>query len=244
MPERTTARTRIAALWRDANRTVLDLLFPPRCAGCGRLGREWFCAACTGALQRIAPPFCPRCGSELPSPSAACASCAAHPPPDVLASLHAVARYADPLRPAIHALKYNGRTVLAEPLGALLAAELATLALPASLIVPVPLHKQRERQRGYNQSALLAAEVGRRCGLPVDRDALVRDRNTEPQVSMHSAAERRANIAGAFRARRALPGEKILLIDDVATTGATLANCAIELAAAGAGIVWGLTLAR
>ncbi len=232
------------SVWLDARDALLDLVFPPRCAGCGQLGHDWFCARCIASLRRMTPPICARCGDELPGDEATCAACARHPLPDALAGIRSVARYDGPLRAAIHALKYDGRTVLAEPLGLLLARELAAMAGPFALIVPVPLHPRRERERGYNQSALLAAVVARQTGIAVDCGLLTRARDTHPQVSMKSADARRTNIAGAFRSERALAGESIVLIDDVATTGATLADCARALAAHGGGKIWGLTLAR
>lgn len=237
-------RNQLAGAVRDATRRALDLMFPPRCDGCGALGREWFCERCVASLRRIRPPICARCGDELPGDVAVCASCARHPLPDALAGIGSVARFEGPLRSAIHALKYDGRTILAEPLGDLLARELAAQEFPTDFIVPVPLHPRRERERGYNQSALLAAVVSRRAGVPVERGLLVRVRDTHPQVTMLSADARRANIAGAFEATRRLDGEHILLIDDVATTGATMAECAQALTTAGAGKIWGLTLAR
>lgn len=237
-------RKQLAGALRGATRRALDLIFPPRCEGCGTLGRDWFCDRCIASMRRIAPPFCARCGEELPGDEAACASCARHPLPDALAGIRSVARFEGPLRSAIHALKYDGRTVLAEPLGEMLAREVAALPGPFACIVPVPLHERRERERGYNQSALLAGVVARRAGIPVDRALLVRARDTRPQVDMQSAQARRANVAGAFEAVRQLHGERIIVVDDVASTGATLADCARALADSGAGQIWGLTLAR
>jgi predicted amidophosphoribosyltransferase len=108
----------------------------------------------------------------------------------------------------------------------------------------VPLHSKRLRQRGYNQAALLAGEIGRLTGLAVAEDRLVRQRDTIAQARTATALERRANVRDAFICRKALDGESVLLIDDVCTTGATLDACAMAVKNAGAGSVWGLTAAR
>jgi ComF family protein len=147
------------------------------------------------------------------------------------------------MRPAIHALKYQGVRDLAEPLADWLVATWRVHALTADLIVPVPLHPRREAQRGYNQAALLARELGRRTGVPVAPAELIRTAWTRPQVGL-SRTERRANIAGAFRCAGKVTDMRIILVDDVSTTGATLESCASELKAAGAAHVQGLVLAR
>jgi ComF family protein len=149
------------------------------------------------------------------------------------------------VRRAVHQLKYGHFKALAAPLGRLLGEYLETEPVAADVLVPVPLHSRRLRDRGYNQSALLAAEVGRRNGLPVVTDSLVRLRYTKAQVKTADAGERQRNLAGAFGCRDAkLAGKRVLLVDDVCTTGATLNSCAIALREAGAASVWGLALAR
>lgn len=207
---------------------ALDLLFPPRCVGCGR-GGSWFCDACVAA---IAP---------APDWSAGL---------EPLAGLWAAGLYEDPLRLAIQALKYEGKRQVAGPLGRLLAAtyrrQMRGARLRFDAVVPVPLHPKRRAERGYNQSALLARGLARDVGLALREDVLWRWRHTPQQVGL-DAAGRRANVAGAFGCRSrhpALAGKTLLLVDDVCTTGATLAACAETLRAAGAREVWGLTLAR
>ncbi len=149
-----------------------------------------------------------------------------------------------PLREAIHHLKYSGRTSLAEPLGAYLEARWRSASLPADLIVPVPLHVARQRERGYNQSALLAIPLSRESKLPVVEPALKRIKVTSPQVTLN-AAERKANVCEAFEACDDLVrGRRVLLVDDVCTTGATLESSSVALRRAGAASVWALTLAR
>lgn len=158
--------------------------------------------------------------------------------------MRSVSAHVAPLREAIHALKYNGMRVLAEPLGEILADYWRLAVLPSSIVVPVPLHEARLRQRGYNQSLLLAKSFAARVGLPVESRALIRQRNTRCQVEL-SPAERRINVEGAFRCHPgALVGECVLLIDDVLTTGATLEACASALLDAGTKEVWALTLTR
>jgi len=218
---------------------LLDLLFPPHCVACGRLG-SWFCDDCIGKIQMQLPPLCVVCGKPLTS-GGTCKQCQRDPLP--LDGLRSVAGYQDPLRQAIHALKYEGVRVLAAPLGDLMADYVARLSLPADVLVPVPLHPARERKRGYNQSRLLAHAIANRIGLPVV-EALARERNTPAQVHL-SRHQRLANVQGAFRATGAdLCGQRVLLIDDVCTTGATLAACAHALAPSRPRSIWALTLAR
>ncbi len=207
---------------------ALDLLFPPRCVGCGR-GGSWFCDACAAAT---APAPVWNAGLEP------------------LAGLWAAGLYEDPLRLAIQALKYEGKRQVAGPLGRLLAAtyrrQMRGARLRFDIVVPVPLHPKRQAERGYNQSALLARGLASEVGLALREDVLWRWRHTPQQVGL-DAAGRRANVAGAFacQARHlALVGKTLLLVDDVCTTGATLAACAETLRAAGVREVWGLTLAR
>jgi len=149
------------------------------------------------------------------------------------------------VRGAVHQLKYGHFKALAAPLGQLLAQYLETAPVAADVLVPVPLHPRRLRERGYNQSALLAAEVGKMNGIPVVTDSLVRLRHTKAQVKTAGAEERQRNLAGAFGCRDGkLAGKRVLVVDDVCTTGATLNSCAMALREAGASSVWGLALAR
>ncbi|MCK4314155.1 MAG: ComF family protein [Anaerolineae bacterium] len=148
------------------------------------------------------------------------------------------------LREAIHWLKYRGRTALAGPLGGLMVAYWMQHPMPADVVVPVPLHTARLRERGYNQAALLAHEMARRVGLVVDEQALVRWRITAPQVKL-DARRREENVRDAFRCSGdALTGKQVLLIDDVCTTGSTLEACAVALYEGGARGVQALTLAH
>lgn len=219
---------------------VLDLLFPPRCAGCGRRG-QWLCDDCLAAAERIHPPLCPRCGRPQPREQV-CYLCRETPP--TLDGIRSVAYFEGSLREAIHRFKYHGVQALADPLARLLVDYQAKNQLPAEVVIPVPLHPDREAERGYNQSALLARALAVRCGLPTADNALTRVRATAPQVTL-DVLERRSNVAGAFHARQAdVANRRVLLIDDVYTTGATMDACGLALKAGGAKAVWGLTLAR
>jgi len=218
---------------------LLDLLFPPHCVACGAVG-SWFCEECIAKISMQLPPLCVSCGRPLASGSI-CRRCQREPLS--LDGLRSVAWYKAPLSQAIHSLKYGGVRVLAAPLGALMATYLTQLSLPADVLVPVPLHRSRQRQRGYNQSRLLAEEMALRVGLPVV-EGLTRQRDTPAQVHL-SRHQRLTNVQGAFRTTDAdLGGKRVLLVDDVCTTGATLAACAQALASSDARSVWALTLAR
>jgi len=154
-------------------------------------------------------------------------------------------RFEGLMRRAIHELKYKNLKVLDLPLARLLAKYLEDKPLPRDVLVPVPLHPRRLRERGYNQSSLLAQKLGKLADLPVVEGLLLRLRDTPAQARIATAGVRRRNVAEAFTCRDGqLQGEKVLLIDDVCTTGATLDACAVALKKAGASSVWGLTLAR
>ncbi|MCJ7737376.1 MAG: ComF family protein [Anaerolineae bacterium] len=153
-------------------------------------------------------------------------------------------RFEGALRDTLHEFKYNGMRVLAHPLGYLLGRHLDQHPVPVDTIIPVPLHARRLRSRGYNQSALLARDLGGASGKPVVMRSLVRQRETAPQVSLGPAA-RRANVQDAFVCiNDALQARDVLLVDDVCTTGATLEACAVALHEVGAKSVRALTLAR
>jgi len=162
-----------------------------------------------------------------------------------IAGIRSVFLFQGLVRQAIHQFKYNNFKALAIPLAQLLAESMETRPLPADVIVPVPLHHRRLRERGYNQSGLLAQELGNLTGMPVVEKSLMRVGNTPAQTRAASADVRRANVRGAFSCKDGrLRGKQVLIVDDVCTTGATLDSCAVALNRAGAGPVWGLTVAR
>ena len=221
-------------------RLAVDLLYPPRCAACGR-GGAFLCDDCLVALPRAEGERCESCWRALAG--GFCRSCQAQPPG--FAGLRSAFRYEGDVRRLVQAFKYGGETVLAEPLAAAMVALLVREGLTADLIVPVPLTGARQRERGFNQAALLAQRIGSALDLPVV-EALERWRSAPSQAGSTSAEERRRNVAGAFRLRGKAPvsGQAVLLVDDVATTGATLDVCARVLLDAGAGSVVAATLAR
>lgn len=241
-------------LLHDSAHALLDALFPPHCQHCGKAGAV-LCADCLGTASAPEPPLCPRCGRSLAPASradaAACPTCATGRGPKTLTALRIAAVYEGVIRDAIVALKYRGQRRLAEPLGDLLAAELHTAmrqGAHADLIIPVPLHMERQRQRGFNQAELLARRCSSRLGIPVAAQVLVRQRATSPQVGL-SLAERHTNIEGAFamssqRAHTRLSGRHIVLIDDVSTTGSTLDAAAEALHAAAPASILGIAVSR
>ncbi|HST90337.1 MAG TPA: ComF family protein [Ktedonobacterales bacterium] len=235
---------------RDLAHLLLDALFPPRCVACGASG-ALLCASCLAGVSAPTPPLCPLCGrSVAPSGNGdtICALCAAGHRPMALAGLRVAVDHDGAIRTAMLAFKYRGRKRLAEPLGDLLVAELRRWELAPDLIVTIPLHVRRRRERGYNQADLLARRAATRLGVPYLRDTLIWRRETPPQVGL-SAAERRANVRDAFalaqpRLTAVLAGKRIVLIDDVTTTGSTLDAAAAALVTAGPVAVYGLAVAR
>lgn len=154
-------------------------------------------------------------------------------------------RFDEAVRKAIHQLKYQNLRAISRCLAELLADYLRSNPLPGEVLVPVPLHPQRLRERGYNQSSLLARELGKLTNLPVIEDCLIRVKQSQPQVKAAGLKERRENVADAFACQNdKLSDKQIILIDDVCTSGATLESCATALKNKGALSVWGLTLAR
>lgn len=205
------------ALWQSA----LDFFFPPHCLACGRIGSR----------------YCVHCLAELPFPPIV------RTPESALALQIAAAPFEGALRTAIHALKYQGVRQLAPILAARLAEAVAQSDFQAQAIVALPLHSERLAQRGYNQAALLAEALATRLRLPYLPDAAQRVRNTAPQVGLNRQ-ERAANVADAFLAEpERVRGLRLLLVDDVITTGATMRACAEALQQAGATAICGLSVA-
>jgi len=207
----------LGRLWSSA----LDLIFPPRCAACGRVDTHW-CADCQARLQ----------AADLDMHSAAL-------PP--LSGALACGIHTGIVQHAIHVLKYQAQTQLGEALGQRLAAALRASHWPITLIVPVPLHASRQAKRGYNQSQILGDILGQAQGLPCHPQAIARHRETHTQVGLNRAG-RLSNVKDAFSATLPLTGQHLLLVDDVRTTGATLLACAEAALAGGAAAVYALTL--
>jgi ComF family protein len=200
----------------------VEVLFPPRCAGCGRIDTYW-CAHCQQQVERL--PYDLPLRDIPPLTAVACTS------------LHT-----GPLRYAIHALKYEYTPQVARPLGERLIGCLSRQDWTIDMIVPIPLHTSRLKDRGYNQAILIGDYVATHFAIPCLPAAIERWRLTHAQVGL-TGEERRANLSGAFHAHPHLVSEKnILLIDDVCTTGSTLVACADAALAAGARAVYGLTV--
>jgi ComF family protein len=220
--------------------TVVDWIYPPSCAGCEKFGERW-CADCTASVQILRDNLCPKCG--LPEPhNLLCARCQVLPPP--FTAIRGWGLYNGSLRTAIHRLKYRHDLGLAEALSKHLIDHFQTLAWPIDLITAVPLSSGRLSERGYNQSVLLAYPLALATRVPFHPAVIYRIRETTSQVGL-SADDRHENVRDAFAAIPELAyGKTVLIIDDVATTGATLKFCAAALLLSGARAVYGLTLAR
>lgn len=222
---------------------LLDLVFPRLCFGCGAEG-HLLCPSCSGRLNFLVP-ACPVC-SRRNFTGILCPPCARR---TGLRRFLAPFSYANPIvRELIHGYKYEGVRALDTLLAQEIAAFMASYGLRpkrSGLLVPIPLHRTRERERGFNQAQLLARDLARRWGLVV-AEPLSRRRWTEPQIEMDTFDQRRANMAGAFRVAGAdaVRGRIIILIDDVSTSGATLSEAAKTLREAGARSVWAIAVAK
>jgi ComF family protein len=235
---------------RQLFRAVLDRLFPWFCVSCTGSASRALCDHCLSTVRWITEPCCPCCGLPLATPpSHLCARCAAERP--AFDRLRALACYRiddedhDPIGRALRALKYGRRRALAASLSAILAERFPFAPDDFDCIAPVPLHVSRLRERGFNQALLLAREPARRYGRRLDAMLLERVRQTSPQVGL-GLADRRKNLRGAFRVRdgRDVAGLRVLVADDVSTSGATADACATALIEAGARSVDVVTLAR
>ena len=229
---------------------LLDFLLPPACLACGVLVAETrtVCAACWNGLSFLAPPCCVRCGYPFevdPGPGAWCGACTRQPP--AYERARAVLAYDDASRTLLLGFKHRDRTQAAPAFGRWMARAGAELLRDADLLVPVPLHWTRLFFRRFNQSALLAHEIGRVTRIPVVPDLLVRRRRT-PSQGRRSRSARAENVRGVFAVHRRhgsrVRGRRVVLIDDVLTTGATVAACTRTLRRAGAARVDILTMAR
>lgn len=242
---------RLARSLRSGAERALDLVLPPRCLGCGCVVSAGgaVCPSCWADLAFLAPPHCACCGHPFDldpdDPAALCGGCLKRRP--VFVRARAALVYDDASRPLILGFKHGDQTHAAAAYAAWMARAGPELLAAADLIAPVPLHRWRFLRRRYNQAALLALALGRVAGRPVVPDLLIRRRRTIRQGGLSRRA-RRANVSGAFAlaADRAplVKGCRVLLIDDVLTTGATVTACTRPLLRAGAQAVDVLTLAR
>jgi ComF family protein len=227
----------------SASSLVSALLAPP-CAVCDAILDSplhgCVCRNCWGLIRPITPPICDKCGDPLAHLAGTCPGCEGRD--QIIQRLRAIGEYEGVLREIIHAFKYSGRHSIAPPLAAHMRTRGTDVLRLADGVVPVPLHWRRKYERGFNQARLLA----RHLGLPLI-DALVRRRHTKPQVEL-AAETRRSNVTNAFVLRMhhesLVAGMRLVIVDDVSTTGATLEACAKALMEAGAREVSGLTAAR
>lgn len=228
---------------------VRDVLLPPQCLGCGALVEcpDTLCPACWSAIRFITPPFCDACGApfEYDSGVPLCASCAARPPPFERA--RSAVRYDAASKALILAFKHGDRTEANGLLAGWMVRAAPNLLAESDVIVPVPLDRWRLLRRRYNQAGLLAAALGRRTGKPVAADAMARVKPA-PKRARRSRRERLRAVAGAFavqeRMRPFIEDRRVLLVDDVLTTGATARAATRALRNAGARAVDVLTFAR
>ncbi|MBU0634951.1 MAG: ComF family protein [Candidatus Omnitrophica bacterium] len=232
---------------------LLDLVFPQKCICCkvkirGKIILDAVCQDCFGKIKMTRPPFCTHCGMKLdfePSGKKGCPFCRNNN--YCFDRAFSVTRYEGMVKTIIHALKYGKKIRLAEQVSALMSAfchDFLNLK-EVDLIVPVPLHKRRFKERGFNQSQLLAESLARRLCLTTCKQVLLRRKNTRSQTRL-DRRQRLDNVNNAFTCKNAqlISGKSILLVDDIFTTGSTLDACAHVLKKAGAKNVYALTLAR
>ncbi|MGB8402408.1 ComF family protein [Bradyrhizobium sp.] len=235
--------------WAQTARLALDIALPTLCVACREpVDGEGVCAECWSKLSFIAKPFCPRLGIPFvydPGPELLSMEAIANPP--AYARARAAVRYDDVARTLVHALKYQDRTDLAPAMGRWMARSGQELLEDADVLVPVPLHWRRGWSRRYNQSGALARVISRQSGVKLASEALRRVRATEQQIGL-SRAQRASNVQGAFKvaADRGsdIAGRRVVLIDDVLTSGATTDACARALLRARAAQVDVLVFAR
>jgi competence protein ComFC len=219
---------------------ALDWLYPPNCGGCGISGVRW-CIGCAQKTTEIMPPICPICGNPN-SKNEPCERCQVSPP--FYISLRSYTVFSGSIREAIHKYKYQHEVGLGEALSRLMIASIEKLNWSLDLITSVPLGLVRFKERGYNQATLLARPIALFFQVPFSSKALSRIRETRTQVGL-TVNERMENIAGAFQANcKLVRGKNILVVDDVATSGATVNACAKALLDGGASKVYGFSLAR
>ena len=219
---------------------AMDWLYPPNCGGCGQPGIRW-CRNCSQNTKEINPPICPICGNPNGNEEP-CQRCQVSRPQ--YASLRSHTVYNGSIREAIHRLKYRRDIGLGEALARPMLTSLQKLNWSLDIITSVPLGLARFEERGYNQATLLARPIALSLNLPFSSRILTRTRETRTQVGL-TVTERQENMVDAFRANSKLStGKNILVVDDVATSGATLNACAKALLNGGATKIYGFSLAR
>jgi len=229
---------------------IADVIFPPRCSLCGEILKlnSPLCEKCMQGIHFISSPLCVRCGLPFAAGEGSdhlCGDCLAGERPYAVA--RSMATYDGAMLDAIHKFKYHGKTGIGKTLGNIMADFASGIwdMTAFDLIIPVPLHIRRLRERGFNQALILSRPLSRRFKIPLDFASLKRVRLTPPQVGL-SKKERSINVRGAFSVIKPdrIDGKKILLIDDVYTTGSTLSECSRVLIDAGASAAAVFTAAR
>lgn len=218
---------------------ALDLVLPEYCVVCKREG-SYLCSECEDDLPRLERPYCFVCAS--PRVPQLCESCRRSAP--AFDSVRAPFEFRGGARRIVHDLKYRHVRIAVPYMARLLAEYLERNPYPVDAYCAVPLHPRRERNRGFNQSELIALKLSELTGVPVETSTLLRTRNTPPQVSMETTIDRQRNIDDAFECPSDVEGRRYMLIDDVVTTGSTMSAGAEALKNAGAASVWGLAFAR
>ena len=239
----------LRAAWAVAAKFALDIALPTLCVSCREpVDGEGVCAECWGKLSFIEPPYCPRLGIPFvydPGPELLSMEAIANPP--AYQRARAAVRYDDVARRLVHALKYHDRTDLAPTMGSWMARAGRELLGEADVLVPVPLHWRRGWSRRYNQSGALARVISRQSGVKLASEALRRIRPTQQQIGL-SRPQRATNVQGAFKVAADriadIQGRRVILIDDVLTSGATTDACARALLRAKAAQVDVLVFAR
>ncbi|HKG54106.1 MAG TPA: ComF family protein [Anaerolineales bacterium] len=220
--------------------TGLDLLFPPTCGGCGKVGWRW-CPECQARVPRINKPFCETCGIPTQG-STSCEKCKLNPPAYQMMRSWAV--FDSPIQNALHAMKYRRNIGLGESIAIQMVDFVRSLNWPIEITIPVPLGKKRLIERGYNQVALVARPLAFRLGLKYESDALQKVRETRSQVGL-TVSQRHENVQNVYWAdTNIVNGKSILIMDDVATTGSTISACTEALLSAGVREIYVLTIAR
>lgn len=208
---------------------ILNLIFPKKCIGCQKEG-VWFCENCISKVALCEMPLLRFADSKLDG-------------------LISIAYFKEPLKEAIHAFKYDGIRELVCPLSKLAIKHLEDDRLKfikSFILIPIPLYKDKELERGFNQAALLTEEIAKKLNLKILKDGLVKTKKTKAQMEL-KGKERRENVKGTFAFigdKKEIRNKKILLVDDVITTGSTLNEAAKVLKRAGAKVVWGLVVAK
>lgn len=235
---------KILILLQKIKKLLLDIFFPIRCLGCGEFD-QWICNDCHKAFPTLTEQHCFICKENITKNGEICFNCVKESNVSLKSVFVASVYQNELLRKSIHHFKYKFIEDLAEPLALLIAQTLQNSNHPTpDVIIPVPLHKRRLRWRGFNQAKALARELDLK--IPIVDDVLIRHQNTTPQVKMKNRKQRLENLNDAFSIKNpeVIKNKKVLLIDDVVTTGTTLSICAKELKKAGADEVQALVIAR